>query len=157
MNPLKSPRSFNLSRSVVVLVAALTALATPIVANARTMDHAAQAGGKKIVISLAAGRVCAYQGGTAVFCTGANMRGTRRGTFYIQNKLPVAKSFKLGWRLPYWMGIYYGRGLQNGFHGIAYTSRGGRTGTSLGCIVMPDAAAIRLYRWASIGTPVIIR
>lgn len=103
MNPLKSPRSFNLSRSVVVLVAALTALATPIFANARTMDHAAQAGGKKIVISLAAGRVCAYQGGTAIFCTGANMRGTRRGTFYIQNKLPVAKSFawacacRIGW------------------------------------------------------------
>ncbi len=147
-----------LARLIVVLVAALSAIAAPAVVNAAGPDRGPQAGIKKIVISLAAGRVCAYQGNTALFCTSANMRGTRRGTFRIQNKLPIASSFKLGWRLPYWMGIYYGGGgLQNGFHGIAYTSRGGRAGASLGCIVMPDAAALRLYRWASVGTLVVIR
>lgn len=139
------------------MVAVLTAIAVPAATNARELDRDQEAGTKKIVVSLAAGRVCAYQGNAAVFCTGANMRGTRRGNFRIQNKIPLAKSFKLGWKLPYWMGIYYGAGLQNGFHGIAYTSRGGRTGQSFGCIVMPDAAALRLYRWASVGTLVVIR
>ena len=156
MNLLIMFRLARLTRFVIVLVAALTAIGIPALANAHELDRNPQMGGKKIVISLVAGRVCAYQGGMAVFCTSANMRGTRRGTFRIQNKMPVARSLALGWRLPYWMGIYYGAGLQNGFHGHAYTSRGGRTGTSLGCIVMPDAAALRLYRWASVGTPVII-
>lgn len=144
-------------RLIVVLVATLAALAAPTLASAREVDRNPAAGGKSIVVSLAAGRVCAYQGGVVQFCTSANMRGTRRGTFRIQNKIPVAKSFALGWKLPYWMGIYYGGGLQNGFHGIAYTARGGRTGTSLGCIVMSDAGAARLYRWASVGTLVVIR
>lgn len=146
-----------LSRLIIVLMAALTVIAVPTVTHARELDRDQEAGTKKIVVSLAAGRVCAYQGNVAIFCTGANMRGTRRGSYRIQNKIPLAKSFKLGWKLPYWMGIYYGAGLQNGFHGIAYTSRGGRTGQSLGCIVMPDAAALRLYRWASVGTLVVIR
>lgn len=146
------------ARLVVVVVAVFITLATPTFASAREADRNQEAGGKSIVVSLAAGRVCAYQGGAVQFCTSANMRGTRRGTFRIQNKIPVAKSFALGWRLPYWMGIYYGGGgLQNGFHGIAYTARGGRTGASLGCIVMSDASAARLYRWASVGTLVVIR
>jgi len=117
----------------------------------------AAAAAKKIVVDLSQQKVYAYYGGKLVWSTWANIRGARRGTYRIQNKLPVARSFALGWRLPHWMGIYYAGGLQNGFHGPAYTARGGRSMTSLGCIVMPANAAATLYRGSTIGTRVVIQ
>lgn len=116
------------------------------------------AGAKYIVVSLAQQRVYAYQGNTLVFSIRANIRGARRGTFRVQNKIPVARSSVLGWRLPYWLGIYHGKGgLQNGFHGYATTSRGNIATNSLGCIVMAPSGAARLYAWARVGTSVTIK
>lgn len=121
-------------------------------------SEAEAAGAKQIIVVLGQQKVYAYEGNNLVFTTRANIRGARRGSFRVQNKIPVAKSFKLGWRLPYWLGIYYGKGgLQNGFHGYATTARGGVAATSLGCIVMPTAAAARLYAWARVGTLVTIK
>ena len=136
------------------LVAALCVVAAPNTANAEE----ANARGKRIVVSLSQQRVYAYSGNTLVMSIGANIRGARAGNFRIQNKVPMGYSSHLGWRLPNWMGIYYvGRGVQNGFHGASINRRGGRNMTSLGCIVMRPADATRLYRWASVGTPVTIR
>ena len=139
-----------LSRLLVVL-----ALVLPVFAV--TSNEASAAGRKRIVVSLAQQRVYAYEGNTIVFSTHANIRGARRGTFRVQTKLPMAKSFALGWRLPYWLGIYYAGGLENGFHGYSLRDGGGIATNSLGCIVMPTAAAAMLYRWAPMGTPVVIQ
>ncbi|MCS6849348.1 MAG: L,D-transpeptidase [Anaerolineae bacterium] len=115
------------------------------------------AGRKRIVVVIREQRVYAYEGNTIVFTTRANIRGAKRGNFRIQNKIPMARSSALGWKLPYWMGIYYVGRIQNGFHGYSIRSNGALAANSLGCIVMPTSAAAWLYRWASVGTPVTIR
>lgn len=145
----------HLARTFFAVAAALTTLFSFDAQIADAVDTAAV--GKRIVVDISQQKVYAYYGSKLVWSTWANIRGTRRGTFRIQNKLSSARSFALGWRLPNWMGIYYAGGLQNGFHGPAYTARGGRSMTSLGCIVMPANAAATLYRWASIGTRVIVQ
>lgn len=137
-----------------VLVVAV-AIVLPLFASrpSEAMAHS----GKRVVVVLREQRVYAYQGDTLLFSTRANIRGAKRGTFRVQNKIPVAKSTALGWKLPYWLGIYYVGRIQNGFHGYATTASGGRAGNSLGCVVMPTAAAARLYNWVSVGTPVTIQ
>ncbi len=116
-------------------------------------------GGKSIVISLSKQRLYAYQGNTLVYSAAVNARGTRVGSFRIQNKLGLVGSIIPGWRLSYWMGIYYVGRVQNGIHGPEI----GRNGkviatTSLGCVVIRTYAdAAWVYRWATIGTPVSIR
>ena len=69
------------------------------------------------------------------------------------------------WKLdmPYWMGIYYVQGIENGFHGLPYRPDGtkmwggllGRR-ASYGCIVLGTKQAKTLYNWAEIGTRVDI-
>jgi lipoprotein-anchoring transpeptidase ErfK/SrfK len=115
------------------------------------------AGAKKIVVDMSDQRVYAYQGGTLVFSVRMNARGTRGGTFRIRNKIPLAKSFALGWQLPHWMGIYSVGGLENGFHGAAIRRGGGRAYNSFGCIVMAPSSAAKLYGWARVGTLVVVR
>jgi len=122
---------------------------------ADSVDAAAAA--KRIVVDLSQQKVYAYYGKKIVWSTWANIRGARIGKFSIQNKMPIASAFTLGWKLPNWMGIYYAGNLQNGFHGPAYTARGDRAMISLGCIVMPADAAATLYRWSSVGTAVVIQ
>lgn len=148
-------KSSCLARTFFAVVAALAAMLSFDAQVADAVDTTAV--GKRIVVDISQQKVYAYYGSRLVWSTWANIRGTRRGTFRIQNKLSSARSFALGWRLPNWMGIYYAGGLQNGFHGPAYTARGGRSMTSLGCIVMPANAAATLYRWASIGTRVVVQ
>ncbi len=142
-------------RAVVLIALALPlfmAYGKPAVA-----DDVFAAGRKRIVVSLGQQRVYAYIGNTVVFSTRANIKGAKRGTFRIQNKLPRARSSTLGWTLPYWMGIYYVGRIQNGFHGYSIRDRGGYAANSLGCIVMPTSAAAQLYSWAPVGTQVVIR
>jgi lipoprotein-anchoring transpeptidase ErfK/SrfK len=120
--------------------------------------HAADAAGaKKIVVDMSDQRVYAYEGNTLVFSVRMNARGTRGGTFRIRNKIPMATSFALGWKLPLWMGIYRSGGLENGCHAAASTRGGGRAYNSFGCIVMAPANAARLYKWARVGTLVVVR
>jgi lipoprotein-anchoring transpeptidase ErfK/SrfK len=129
-------------------------MALPLFALPREAEAAV---GRRIIVDISDQRVYAYNGATLVMSLPMNARGTRGGNFRIRNKIPMAKSFALGWQLPYWMGIYRSGGLENGFHGTAITARGGRSGTSLGCIVMNTANAQRLFSWARVGTPVTVR
>lgn len=118
---------------------------------------AAQSTGKRIVVNLAQQRIYAYQGNTLVLSAPVNARGTRRGSFRVQNKIPMAQSIYRGWRLAHWMGIYYVGRVQNGIHGPEYLRGGGVAYVSLGCVVIRSAdLAARLYRWAYVGTPVRI-
>jgi lipoprotein-anchoring transpeptidase ErfK/SrfK len=117
----------------------------------------ANAGVKSIVVRVGQQMLYALQGNTVVFSARVNVRGARGGTFRVQNKIPVANSYVRGWKLPYWMGIYYVGRIQNGIHGPA-TTRNGTATTSLGCVVLRRSAdAAWLFRWASVGTPVTIR
>lgn len=134
---------------VVVVLMALAVMAVPREAEAAV--------GRRIIVDISDQRVYAYNGAMLVKSIPANARGTRGGNFRIRNKIPMAQSYVLGWKLPYWMGIYMSGGLENGFHGTAITARGGRASNSLGCIVMSTANAQWLYSWASVGTPVTVR
>lgn len=140
-------------RKVIFLVV-LVLMALPLFA----VPHEAEAaGGRRIIVDISDQRVYAYNGSQLVRSIPANARGTRGGNFRIRNKIPMARSYVLGWKLPYWMGIYMSGGLENGFHGTAITARGGRASNSLGCIVMSTANAQWLFSWASVGTPVTVR
>jgi len=134
---------------IVIVLMGLTLFAAPREAEA--------AGGRRIIVDISDQRVYAYSGSTLVRSIPANARGTRGGNFRIRNKIPMARSYVLGWKLPYWMGIYMSGGLENGFHGTAITARGGRASNSLGCIVMSTANAQWLFSWATVGTPVTVR
>ncbi len=117
------------------------------------------ASGKIIIVSLRWQRLYAYQGNRLVYWAPVNARGTRIGTFRIQNKLGLVGSVIPGWRLSYWMGIYYVGRIQNGIHGPEI-GRYGRViaTTSLSCVVMRRYAdAAWIYRWTTVGTLVSIR
>jgi lipoprotein-anchoring transpeptidase ErfK/SrfK len=121
------------------------------------LQPADAAGAKKIVVDISDQRVYAYEGTRLAFVLRMNASGTRGGTFHIRNKIPMATSYVLGWKLPHWMGLYYSGGLENGFHGAAINRRGGRAYNSFGCIVMAPASAAKLYNWARVGTLVVVR
>ncbi len=150
----------SVSRCVVVLFLAGLAFAAamPLKATAVSEDMAhAAAGGKRIVVSIGQQTLYAYSGNTLVFSAPVNARGTRGGTFRVQNKIAQAGSIVRGWKLPYWLGIYYVGRVQNGIHGPAIT-RNGTAITSLGCVVLRRTAdAAWLFRWAAVGTPVTVR
>jgi len=66
--------------------------------------------------------------------------------------------------MPYWLGIYWAGGSENGIHGLPVTRAGvtiwrDRLGSpcSYGCIVLDTPDAIWLYEWAEVGTVVFVR
>ncbi|HEY3342088.1 MAG TPA: L,D-transpeptidase [Anaerolineae bacterium] len=116
------------------------------------------AGAKSIVVSLSKQKLYAYQGKTLVYTASITARGTRAGNFRVQNKLALVGATVPGWRLPYWMGIYYVGSVQNGIHGPEYLANGSTKAISLGCVVfLSRTDAARVFQWASVGTPVNIR
>ena len=78
----------NFIQLFIAFIVALGVFTMPSTANAED----ANAGGKRIVVSLSQQRVYAYSGNTLVMSIGANIRGARAGNFRIQNKVPMAYS-----------------------------------------------------------------
>ncbi|MBC7235284.1 MAG: L,D-transpeptidase family protein, partial [Chloroflexi bacterium] len=96
-------------------------------------------------------------------CTGRPSAPTLPGRYLIQSKLPEAYASKWDLRMPWWLGIYWAGGSENGFHALPILSNGRilwrsalGTGCSYGCIVLDTEDAIWLYKWAEIGTVVLI-
>jgi LysM repeat protein len=130
---------------------------------------AAPAGGTGLVVSMSKQRCYLFQGGSITdtwpCSTGRTGWATRTGNFKIQSKLPRAYGSRWGFWMPYWLGIYWAGGTENGIHGLpihaktGYRDWGNKIGTpiSFGCIVLQDAAAKKLYDMAYIGMPVSIR
>ncbi len=130
---------------------------------------AANPGGeKRIVVDISEQHLYAYQGETLVYSfvasTGMPGVGTSRGTFSVLNKLPNAYASTWNLQMPYWLGIYWAGGLQNGIHALPILSNGqllwsGYLGTpiSYGCIVLGTYEASLLYGWADVGTTVVIQ
>jgi len=129
----------------------------------------APAGGTGFVVSVSRQRCYLFQAGTLTDvwpCSTARAGYyTRLGSFRVQTKLPRAYGSRWGFWMPYWLGIYYAGGSENGIHGLPYDAKTGykdwanKIGTpiSFGCIVLHDAAAKKLYDVAYIGMPVDIR
>lgn len=129
----------------------------------------APAGGTGFVVSINKQRCYLFQSGaltdTWACSTGRVGWNTRVGNFAVQSKIPRAYGSRWGYWMPYWLGIYYAGGSENGIHALpisaktGYKDWGNKIGTpiSFGCVVLQDAAAQRLYSIAYIGMPVIIR
>jgi tetratricopeptide (TPR) repeat protein len=97
-------------------------------------------------------------------CTGRASAPTTPGRYEILDKIPNAYGSKWDIFMPWWLGIYWAGGSENGIHGLPVTRAGvtiwkERLGTpcSYGCIVMDTPDAIWLYEWAEVGTVVLIR
>jgi len=130
---------------------------------------AAPAGGTGLVASISKQRCYLFQGGSITdtwpCSSGRSGWGTAVGNFKVQSKIPRAYGSRWGFWMPYWLGIYWAGGTENGIHGLpidaktGYKDWGNKIGTpiSFGCIVLQDAAAKKLYDMAYIGMPVSIR
>ncbi len=123
---------------------------------------------KRIEVDVSAQRLTAWDGDKLVYSfvasTGKSGTPTRYGRFSIISKLPEAYGSAWDIRMPYWMGIYWAGGSENGIHGLPILSSGqtlwsGYLGqrVSYGCVVLDTWAARQLYDWAAVGTEVIIR
>ncbi len=126
------------------------------------------AAGKVIYISLAKQHLWAYENGKLVYSfvasSGIPTRPTKPGTFRVLSKIPSAWSNIWQLTMPYWLGIYYVGRVENGIHALPINKRGvklwagllGRP-ASFGCIILSTTNAATLYKWADIGTLVVIR
>jgi len=100
---------------------------------------------------------------TFIVSTGKN-NATRVGLFQVQSKIPNAYGSTWDIWMPYWLGIYWAGGSENGIHALPILSNGqelwagylGRP-VSYGCVVLHPSDAEWLYHWAELGTPVEIR
>jgi lipoprotein-anchoring transpeptidase ErfK/SrfK len=131
--------------------------------------HGPIAGGgpKRIEVDVSEQRMYVWQGTTLVWnlvaSTGMDGYPTRRGTFAVQTKIDNAWSTPWQLWMPYWLGIYWAGGSENGIHALPIIN-GQKlweavlgSPVSYGCIVLATDDARRLYEWADMGTPVIIR
>ena len=123
----------------------------------------------KFVVSISQRRCWVYQGNTVVYewtcSTGRPASPTKAGNFAVQSKIP--KAYGSAWNIwmPYWLGIYWAGGSENGIHGMPWNATNGRktwpglvgTPITYGCVMLNDPQAKTLYDMAWIGMPVIIK
>lgn len=130
-------------------------------------------GEKRIEVVLSEQLTYLYQGDSLVdvfvVSTGHPGRETAVGTYYVENKIPVAHAYTWGLQMPAWIGWNYWVGtpetgyLQNGFHALPIQADGSRlwegylgTPVSYGCVILSQEDADTLYEWVEIGTPVVV-
>ena len=101
---------------------------------------------------------------TFICCTGRYKSPTVPGRYKVLEKLPMAYASRWDLDMPWWLGIYWAGGSQNGFHALPILSSGrtlwsGALGSpcSYGCIVLDTPDAVALYEWAEVGTVVLIK
>jgi len=124
-------------------------------------------GAKYILVDLSEQHMYVYEGDSLIYSfvasTGLN-NATATGNFAVQSKIPNAYGSTWNIWMPYWLGIYWAGGLENGIHALPILPNGatlwegflGRP-ISYGCVVLGSYEASLLYDWAEIGTPVEIR
>ncbi len=115
--------------------------------------------GKKIVVNLSKQEACAYENGHAVFCgnisTGKPGHRTPVGYFHVLEKALRHVSSRYprpngGARMDYMLRITgYGVAMHLGYVPNYPASHG--------CIRMENGFAQRMFSWAHVGTPVIVR
>ncbi len=115
--------------------------------------------GRWMLVDLSDQELMAYEGETLILkakvSTGRPRTPTVIGTFRIYLKLRAQTMSGPGYRLPnvpYVMYFYQGYAL----HGTYWHNNFGRP-MSHGCVNLPIPIAEQLYRWADIGTPVVVQ
>jgi len=122
---------------------------------------------KRIEVDISDKLCTLYEGGKATHtfpvCTGRASAPTLPGRYQILDKIPNAYASKWDLQMPWWLGIYWAGGSENGFHALPILSNGQilwsgslRTGCSFGCIVLDTDDAKFMYDWAEIGDVVIV-
>lgn len=123
----------------------------------------------KFVASISQQRCWLYSGETVIarwICsTGRKGSATRPGEYKIQSKMPKAYGSTWNIWMPFWLGIYWAGGSENGIHGLPWDADtgvqiwSGNVGKPItfGCIMLDNVNAKTLYDMAWIGMPVIVR
>lgn len=95
--------------------------------------------------------------------TGREESATRAGTYYVQSKYRNAWGSRWEFFMPYWLGIYWAAGSENGIHGLPYQEGGypvwgNSLGTpvTFGCVLLGAKESETLWNMAYIGMPVVI-
>ncbi|MGD8623495.1 MAG: tetratricopeptide repeat protein [Anaerolineae bacterium] len=122
---------------------------------------------KRIEINITTQRFYAWKGDTLIYefptSTGLRGRDTAPGHYEVLDKIPMAYSSVWNLQMPYWLGIYYVGGIENGIHALPIRPDGsimwaGLLGqrASYGCVILDTEAARLIYNWAEVGTEVHI-
>ncbi|MFH1084635.1 MAG: L,D-transpeptidase family protein [Chloroflexota bacterium] len=122
---------------------------------------------KRIVVDLSDKRVSLYENHQVIrtfrICIGRPSAPTVAGRYSVLDKMPMAYASKWDLNMPWWLGIYWAGGSENGFHALPILSNGSTlwsgslgTGCSFGCIVLDTKDAIMLYNWAEVGDVVMV-
>ncbi|MFZ5881195.1 MAG: L,D-transpeptidase family protein [Chloroflexota bacterium] len=131
------------------------------------LPPAAYTGNKYILVDISEQHMYVYENEALVYSfiasTGMN-NATKVGNFAVQSKIPNAYGSTWDIWMPYWLGIYWAGGTENGIHALPILSNGGilwegflGRPISYGCVVLGTYDAQVLYDWAEYGTPVIIQ
>jgi tetratricopeptide (TPR) repeat protein len=122
---------------------------------------------RRIEVSLSDFRTRVYEDNEVIksfpICYGRPSHPTKTGRFEVQTKMDNAYGSAWDLNMPYWLGIYWAGGTENGFHALPILSSGatlwaGSLGTrcSFGCIVLGTEEAKWLYDWSTLGTVVFV-
>lgn len=129
--------------------------------------QSAPQGNLKVTVSISQQRCHVYRDGELLYnwpcSTGRAGSGTKTGTFYVQSKYREAWGSRWGFYMPYWLGIYWAGGSENGIHGLPYQPGGypiwaNALGTpvTFGCVLLGANESATLWEMAYIGMPVEI-
>jgi LysM repeat protein len=129
--------------------------------------QAAPQGNLKMTVSINEQRCRVYRDEQLLYnwpcSTGRAGSGTKTGTFYVQSKYREAWGSRWGFYMPYWLGIYWAGGSENGIHGLPYQPGGypiwaNSLGTPItfGCVLLGAYESATLWEMAYIGMPVVI-
>ncbi len=125
----------------------------------RAISNLKQSQQRWIQVDLSSQRLTAWKGGTPVYAvtvsTGKKSTPTRTGVFRVQTKLRKTRMRGRNYNLP---NVPYTMYYQGGYaiHG-AYWHRRFGTPVSHGCVNVAPNHAKWLFKWASVGTPVIVQ
>ncbi len=122
----------------------------------------------RVEVSISRQHCWVYKGETVILdwicSTGRPSSPTQAGSFAIQSK--IRKAYGSSWNIwmPYWLGVYWAGGTENGFHGLPWNARTGRetwtglVGTKItyGCVMLTNPDSETLWNMAYIGLPVEI-
>lgn len=127
--------------------------------RSRDIERLKRSGQRWIEIRVRSQRLLAWQGNQLIYAvvvsTGKSATPTPTGLFAVQAKYPTAKMQGEDYNVPDVPNVMYYSG-NYAIHG-AYWHRSFGIPISHGCTnVAPDHAAW-LYRWAAVGTPVVVR
>ncbi|HXF85426.1 MAG TPA: L,D-transpeptidase [Anaerolineales bacterium] len=162
-----SPEPTTSESSATLVMEIIEDTPTPIYEPEQSVPISFSGGTKYILVDISEQHMYVYEGDTLIYSfvasTGMN-NSTRVGTFAVQSKIPNAYGATWNIWMPYWLGIYWSGGLENGIHGLPILPNGatlwegylGRP-VSYGCVVLGTYEASLLYDWAQIGTTVEIR